>query len=105
VGTGDATQALNNCYTANGWEWLEGFSTHNEFLEEAVRHGLLGLLLLLAVFLYPMIQSIRRGNYWYALQSIAFFVALMIDCYLSNQKGIVWYMWIGSLWYMLPRET
>jgi len=105
VGTGDATQALNNCYAANGWKWLEGFSTHNEFLEEAVRHGLLGLLLLLAVFLYPMIQSIRRGNYWYALQSMVFFVALMIDCYLSNQKGIVWYMWIGSLWYMLPRET
>jgi hypothetical protein len=33
---------------------------------------------------------------------VAFFVALMVDCYLSNQKGIVWYMWIGSLWYWLP---
>jgi O-antigen ligase len=102
VGTGDATQALNACYTANDWDWLQGYSTHNEFLEEAVRHGLIGLLLLLAVFLYPVIRSIRRGNYWYVLQSVAFFVALMVDCYLSNQKGIVWYMWIGSLWYWLP---
>jgi hypothetical protein len=103
VGTGDATQALNACYTANDWDWLQGYSTHNEFLEEAVRHGLIGLLLLLAVFLYPVIRSIRRGNYWYVLQSVAFFAALMVDCYLSNQKGIVWYMWIGSLWYWLPQ--
>ncbi|WP_018477444.1 O-antigen ligase family protein [Pontibacter roseus] len=92
VGTGDVQDYLQQCYTDEKF-WGERYllNAHNEFLEETVRHGLLGGLLFLASLLYPLWLAVRRKHVIYTIFLVVFMISCLTESTLSRQKGVVFY--------------
>jgi len=98
VGTGDVKPLLQDCYQDKKfWGHLYNYNLHNEYLEEMVRHGLIGLGLLLLTFFYPLIVSIKHNNYLYTFFIIVFMLACISETFLNRQKGVIFYAFFNSL--------
>lgn len=98
VGTGDVQDHLQQCYSEEKF-WGERYdlNAHNEYLEEFVRHGVVGLLLFLASLLVPFAMSLRRGKMLYLIFLTVFMVGIVTESMLSRQKGVVFYALFNSV--------
>jgi len=98
VGTGDVKPLLQACYQDKKfWGHLYNYNLHNEYLEEMVRHGLIGLSLLLTAFLYPLVVSIKHKHYLYTYLIIIFMLACISESFLNRQKGVIFYAFFNAL--------
>lgn len=98
VGTGDVKPLLQACYQDKKfWGHLYNYNLHNEYLEEMLRHGLLGLSLLLTAFFFPMGVSIKRKNYLYMYFLVIFMFACISESVLNRQKGVIFYAFFNAL--------
>jgi len=98
VGTGDVKPLLQACYQDKKfWGHLYNYNLHNEYLEEMVRHGFIGLSLLLIAFLYPMIIAIKQKNYLYIYFILIFMLACISESFLNRQKGVIFYAFFNSI--------
>ncbi|WP_242918245.1 O-antigen ligase family protein [Pontibacter liquoris] len=98
LGTGDVQLALQRCYTnVRFWGDKENLNAHNEFLEELVRHGLIGLLLFVASLLFPLLLSLRNRKPLYLLFLVTFIMGSLTETTLSRQKGVVFYSLFNSI--------
>jgi len=98
VGTGDVKPLLQACYQDKKfWGHLYNYNLHNEYLEEMVRHGLIGLSLLLLAFLYPMVVAIKQKQYLYIYFILIFMLACISESFLNRQKGVIFYAFFNAL--------
>jgi len=98
VGTGDVKPLLQACYQDKKfWGHLYNYNLHNEYLEEMVRHGLIGLSLLLLAFLYPMVIAIKQKHYLYLYFILIFMLACISESFLNRQKGVIFYAFFNAL--------
>lgn len=98
VGTGDVQDHLQTCYSEEKfWGERYNLNAHNEYLEELVRHGLLGLVIFAASLIIPLIWSIRKQKFLYVLFLVIFMVSLTTESVLSRQKGVVFFALFNSI--------
>nr|WP_230680385.1 O-antigen ligase family protein [Pontibacter sp. 172403-2] len=80
---------LNNCYKEESinktyWAWIyeskENFNTHNEYLNMLLSYGILGLILLLALFLYLFFKSRKEAD----LAAQFFVIVFAFNCFTEN---------------------
>lgn len=99
VGTGDVQDNIGACYVSQNYGNLkDSFNAHNEYIEEALRHGLVGLFVFLSSLLIPFYLSIyERRSYLYFLFLLIFIIWSFTESTLSTQKGAVFYAFFNSL--------
>ena len=104
VGIMDAQKLLNEKYIEyglyTGYEGTEdigylNYNFHNQFVETFVRSGIIGILLLFAMFLslFMMRQSNLFISHWVILIVFMFFIT---ESVLERQQGIVYFCLIYS---------
>lgn len=90
-GTGSGQTALREAYKSIGFQvGLErDFNAHNQYLETCLHNGLLGLLLLLAVFAFAFRTAWQQHN-WLALWFVVFvMLCLLSESMLLRHRGIL----------------
>ena len=99
VGTGDVQDSMAPCYASQNYSELKNsYNAHNEFIEEALRHGLIGLFIFLSALLIPFYLSIyEHRSYLYFLFLLIFIIWSFTESTLSTQKGAVFYAFFNSL--------
>jgi len=70
---------------------LHNLNVHNQFLEEFVKYGIFGLLILFALFLYPIIISIKRKNYLFLSFLLITGFNFLFESMLDTIAGIVFF--------------
>lgn len=99
VGTGDATMALLDAYKKiNFTEGIkQKFNAHNEYLQEFIRHGIIGFLILIVAYTYSFLLAIKRNDQIFLLFMVIIIFLSLTESILSLQKGVVFYAFFNSL--------
>jgi len=101
VGTGDAQSSLQMAYEKRKFYFASrynNYNTHNQYLQETVSYGIVGLVIFLVVLIAPLFKKFYPEQnlfYWMFLLSFAF--ACTTDTPLETNKGIIWYTFFNSL--------
>jgi O-antigen ligase len=100
-GTGDERSILLKCYDKNSWELMvKGeYDSHNEYLSNLVRHGLLGLFLWLTCLLYPMYLSLRSFDIVYFSFIVLVSIAAFSESILRGQTTLVFYTVFNAIYF------
>ncbi len=90
VGTGDADQelhlhALHKNYTN---VIRHHYNAHNQYLQTLLETGILGLLALLALCLYPLYYGIRHRDTLYVTFAIIVLLNISVECMLRVRAGV-----------------
>lgn len=101
VGTGDAQDELQQAYEKRQFYFASRYNrynTHNQYLQEAVTFGIIGLSVFLACLVIPLFAKIYP-NYklFYSLFIFSFAIACITDTPLDLNKGIILYSFFNSL--------
>lgn len=91
TGTGDIKNDLMATYKKNGYikPYERNYNAHNQFLQSFAALGILGLVLLLFVFGYPLVISFVRYNYLYFMFSLNIGVSCLTESILEVQAGVI----------------
>lgn len=98
LGLGNVQDKLQDCYKdRNPWIYEQKQNAHNEYLEEALRTGIVGLIILIFCFAVPLGLSIYYNNYFYLSFILLFALCSVTESLLSRQAGIMFYAFFNSL--------
>ena len=97
VGTGDCEMSLNKCYLSYGYISLMNRNPHNQYMQFALRLGVLGFLLFIACLLIPALLAIKQNKYLYLTFIALFALSCLTESMLERNKGIVFYAFFNSL--------
>ena len=102
TGTGDYDDELTskNLNYNNQGVAKERLNSHNQFLNTAVQLGLVGFIILLAIFLSSYFFSERK--LWQSLILLVFFINFLVESFLETQAGIILFCTLLLLFY--PRN-
>jgi O-antigen ligase len=95
-GTGDEVITISDCYAAYGWTDYR-HDAHNEYLSSLLKHGLLGLAILLAALLYPLYLAFRREDWYYMHFLLVVMICFLSESMLRAQSGLVFYAFFNAL--------
>jgi O-antigen ligase len=98
-GTGGADNNLQNCYDEKGYGWIaaRNFNSHNQYLDQLLQHGILGLLIFVVALFYPLKSTIATKDSLYAIFLILIAISAFTESILNVQKGIVFYTLFNSI--------
>jgi O-antigen ligase len=104
VGLGDTQQELNNCYSGSNYSFLleinnMQLNAHNQFLEQGVALGLIGVIVIVLVLLLPLIHALRTGNSPYLIFLLIFVVSCLTESMLERQSGVLFYAFFNALFF------
>ena len=106
-GTGDFRDEMYKCYHENNYTWIivRGLDEHCEYFAQLHRFGMLGLILLLIVFIYPMSIAYKEKNYLYLSLLILIALSAIPENLLSSQKGVVFYALFNSILFIKKKAV
>ncbi|MGV3557206.1 O-antigen ligase family protein [Larkinella arboricola] len=78
---------------------LEAFDTHNEYLNQWLSFGLVGIALFILVLGVQLANAVRRRDHLYAILLMIFIVTFFTENVWSQQKGITFYSFFTSLFF------
>lgn len=92
-GTGDESGVLRTCYERHGFQDMieRDFNAHSEYVSEFLRHGMIGLAVLLACLLVPFFYALKAKDWLYVTFIALFAMASLTETTLTVQKGLVFY--------------
>ncbi len=92
VGTGDIKDQLMLQYAGTGYKYgvKSDLNPHNQYLHTGVSLGLVGLILLLAFFIVPLVASYRLKNWIYFCFMIILILNSLTESIMEVQKGVLW---------------
>lgn len=98
-GTGEGQKALEESYASSGFTWgvRESFNAHNEFLSTWLDLGIPGVLILVVMLIYPLIQAIQSKDIFATCFIVMIFLFFCFESVLVRQKGIVFFGFFYSL--------
>lgn len=108
VGTGDVQEHLNVCYEVKNLDYQRqnNLNAHNEFLQEGIRHGVIGFSLFIVVLVFPVVVSIQRRLYLYTAFLLIFGCCCITETILSRQSGAIFYSFFNALLaFQYPRKN
>ncbi len=85
VGAGDRMDELVPYYGLRE----DVYCPHNQYLDTWMATGLLGLLLLLAMLVWPLVMSWRKRNIFSSMFLLMLMVSLLFESMLERQMGVV----------------
>lgn len=99
IGPQNVQQALNQCYYQfEGDDFSRhSFNTHNQYLDSLISHGILGLILLLIMIIYPIVQAIRLKDPILLSFTLLIALCMLTENILSRQAGVVFYAFFNSI--------
>jgi O-antigen ligase len=106
VGTGDFQQFLNEKYEASGMymgnpvlgdSGYRGYNPHNQYIEFILSQGILGLLCWMLWIIWLGFKSISGNHFVLTMLLVVVSLLNITECFLSANKGIVWFMFFSSL--------
>jgi len=103
VGEGKIKDELNACYMAKHpftFQFLKNYNVHNEFLEEGVRHGMIGILTYLIIFFFFFRISISSGDGAYLSFLVIIVFASLTETTFSRSQGVLLIAFINSVMYL-----
>jgi O-antigen ligase len=91
VGTGDVDDALQmeNMVRHNDGVVAQKLNAHNQFLNQAVQHGILGLVLLISLMTVIIVRLIRNRNLIGVVIWSVFIINLAFESFLETRSGVV----------------
>ncbi len=100
VGTGDNTEELVKCYEdKNEYIYEMRFNSHNEYFQEAIRHGLVGLIVFLSMLSISFYYALKKKSMLYLFFIILISICFTTEAVLSRQAGVVFYTTFSSILY------
>lgn len=102
VGTGDMQKSLNDCYKASEfsselYEGGGGYDPHNQYFEVWIRAGIIGLIILLACLIFPLMQAYKTRDILYISFLLLIFLCCITESLLNAQKGVVFYSLFNTI--------
>jgi O-antigen ligase len=99
LGTGGVQAQLQACYAGKGFVYEKSLqlNAHNEYLQTTLRHGIIGLLLLIGVLILPLYRSLAQRQYLYAAFLLLCAFAFLTESMLSRQAGVIFFAFFNSL--------
>jgi O-antigen ligase len=84
----------------------ERFNSHNQYMETALRSGLIGLVVLLLLLYFPLRTGIREKKLLLVLIVLHFMLVSMVEGILEYQQELVFYwFFILLFYYHYPQHT
>jgi O-antigen ligase len=108
VGTGDAKDELMKEYQVRGMttEHEIALNSHNQFLSTAIAIGIIGLIILLLMLIYPFIIATKQHNYIVIGFVVLLLINLLVESMFETQAGLVFYAFMSTIIYStLLRNT
>jgi O-antigen ligase len=101
VGPGDFTDEIVKQYEAHGWTDMakQKYNSHNQFIETAASLGLIGLVILLAIFGVSFVEAVIRRDLLYIIFLSSFIMFSLTESTLEVQKGIVFFTVFNSVFF------
>jgi len=106
TGISGAQKQLNACYYDNSYDSLiyfiendkTKFNSHNVFLEVFVTTGLLGAVILIAIFIYYLIFAIKKSRFLLLIFIVYFLLNGLTESLFIREKGILFFaLFLGIL--------
>lgn len=101
IGSLEAEKDLDYYYKTLGYPWMVGQNTHNQFLNQLLLFGILGLVSLLVFMLYPLFLALNNSWYFLFGFNILFICCCLTENMLNRQTGIVSYLFFNSFFIFL----
>jgi len=98
VGTGDVKDALMEQYRKHHLNIVFGqqLNAHNQFIQTFLTLGILGPLILAAMFLLPAIRSFRKEAWIYLVFLVITGISMLFESMLETQAGVVFYAFFNT---------
>ena len=101
VGTGDVKKSLQDAYENRKFYFASRYNkynTHNQYLQESVSNGLLGLVVFLSCLIVPLFCNMHPDDKeFYSLFLFCFAFVCLTDTPLELNKGIILYAFFNAL--------
>lgn len=99
AGSGDGHQYLYDEYRKVNFEigYIDEYSAHNQYLESVLFHGLIGLMLLLAIIFKVIKINLYNKNHLGQAIMLVFLLFMITDSILMRHSGIVLFSFIISI--------
>lgn len=107
VGTGDYTDELMKVFKKYNMEeaYAHQYNSHNQFLDTFIGLGIIGLINLIFLFIYPCIYAIRRKQYLFIYFLLIININFMVESMLNRQAGVIFYAFFFSLFaFVMPEK-
>lgn len=104
VGIGDVQRELDSEYKlmADVKHFVFNLNSHNQYLQTTLATGLIGLLLLLGILLYPMWISYKNKNLLHVSLVLMILFCFLTESMLQVQKGVAFFSFFHSLLFFHP---
>jgi O-antigen ligase len=79
---------------------LVAYDTHNEYINQWIMFGLIGIGLLLLILGIQFANAFRRRDHLYAILLMIFVITFFTENVLSQQRGVVFYAIFTSLFFL-----
>ena len=105
-GTGDEKPVLSDCFLSHNWRVLYNMDidSHNEYLSQIIRNGVVGLIFFLSGILLPIRQVIKQKDMIYLSLLVAIFVMSFFDS-LGHLNGLIFYGFFNALFFKRVMEN
>lgn len=102
TGTGSANDVLMEHYKTNKMSvaYNEHLNAHNQYLQTFITLGLLGILSLIIMLLFPLRIAILENNLIYSGFLIIFILNIFVESMLETQSGNLFYAFFNALLFM-----
>ena len=105
-GTGSSNQSMDDAYNKLGieWDFEQKNNTHNQYLNFLLNHGIIGLTILLAYLIFPLLSFRKSGNLLGVAMILVFMYGLVFENYLDRQKGVIFVSLLYSMLYFTQSD-
>ena len=105
-GTGDFRDEIRECYLSKGYNYAyrENLDSHNEYLAQLHRHGIVGLFLFVMLLVIPFRYALKNKSPLLSVFVILFALTAMFENVFSAQKGVTFFALICPLLMLLAKQ-
>lgn len=97
VGTGDVKSTFENLYEKENVHFHSYLNAHNQYLQTTIALGLIGLLILLSLFFFPMIKMIREKEFFFLTIFLLIGFSFLFESMLERNMGTYFFALIYVL--------
>ncbi|MCX6231078.1 MAG: O-antigen ligase family protein [Bacteroidetes bacterium] len=106
VGTGDVKDALLKSYDEKGMTFAKNknLNAHSQYFQTFITLGIIGFLILLSLFIFPLIHAFKNRNFIYLFFLLIVAINIAVESMFENQAGVVFYTFFNSFLFLTGRQ-
>ncbi len=109
VGIGNSQDELQKAYEKRKFYFASRYNkynAHNQYIQQAIASGVLGLVVFLACIFIPLFRFIRqKDKLFYTLFLLCFAFICITESVLEISKGVIWYSFFNSIFVFNKKST